>query len=134
MESIPSVVVTRAQWDYCGLDRYTQPGFNCFVENYGEPCSGIYCYNNNTYISIFVQKCEDPVSVLVHYDYYDYDFGFEEFQYVYNQSETVENDGYYSYYSYYYGYDSSGQFVEPGSYTGILDRNASHLGFEVNCV
>ena len=69
------------------------------------------------YLSVFVEECEDPASVLVHYDLYDED-SFDEFQYVFNQSEIVDNDGIYSY-------------GDSGRYTGIMARNASHLGFEV---
>ena len=69
------------------------------------------------YLSVFVEECEDPASVLVHYDLYNED-SFDEFQYVFNQSEIVDNDGIYSY-------------GDSGRYTGIMARNASHLGFEV---
>ena len=61
----------------------------------------------------FVDECQDPVTVAVHYDSYYPDY--VEFQYVYNQSEIVDN----------YGQGDTGR------YSGILARNASHLGFEV---
>ena len=67
-----------------------------------------------------MEKCEDPVTVEVYYSkliYYDTitDGFYDDFQYEYNQSEAVEND------------------VGSGlsTYTAIMDRNASHLGFEV---
>ena len=60
-----------------------------------------------------MEECQDPVSVEVHYDSYYPDY--VEFQYVYNQSEIVDN----------YGQGDTGR------YSGILARNASHLGFEV---
>ena len=64
------------------------------------------------------------------YDHYDSRTGhFEDFQYLFNQSESVENDGIYSYYDY-YDYSGFGD-VDTGIFTAIMERNASHLGFEV---
>ena len=59
------------------------------------------------YTAVFIQKCEDPVTV----DVYVFDDADVAFYYSYNESETVD-----------YGQDS---------YTGILERNATHLGFMV---
>ena len=81
---------------------------------YGDPCSGLYCYDRDFYYDFTVQKCEDPVTVEVYYDIYRDGF-YDYFEYEYNQSETVDNDG-----------DSGLSY-----YTAIMDRNASHLGFEV---
>ena len=61
-----------------------------------------------------MQKCEDPVTVEVYYDIYTDGF-YDYFQYEYNQSEAVDND--------------VGRGLS--TYTAIMDRNASHLGFEV---
>ena len=62
------------------------------------------------YLEFFVQKCEDPVSVDVFVELTDEHN--HDFSYLYNQSETVD-----------YGQES---------YTGILERNATHLGFMVS--
>ena len=126
MYTFPPVFLASAQsgWEPCAeLYHYTSIHQNCYVESFGEPCSELYCYDNTSFVDITVQDCEDPVTVFVHVDYlYDYDgeFFFREFQYKYNQSEAVENTGVYSY-------------GDDGLYSVIMDRNESHLGFEV-CV
>ena len=64
-----------------------------------------------------MEECQDPVTVAVRYGTYgdtDVDYSNSvEFQYVYNQSEIVDQG-------------------DTGRYSGILARNASHLGFEVS--
>ena len=68
---------------------------------------------------MFVEECQDPVSIVVHYELYgDVGSTYVEFQYVFNQSEVVDNDGIYSY-------------GETERYTVTMARNASHVGFEV---
>ena len=68
---------------------------------------------------MFVEECQDPVSIVVHYEHYgDVGSTYVEFQYVFNQSEVVDNDGIYSY-------------GETERYTVTMARNASHVGFEV---
>ena len=67
-----------------------------------------------------MEKCEDPVTVEVYYSKYIYhdtftDGFYDDFQYKYNQSEAVDND--------------VGRGLS--TYTAIMDRNASHLGFKV---
>ena len=60
-----------------------------------------------------VQRCEDPVTVDVLVELYDQDMDYYyEFFYLYNQSETVD--------------------IGQESYTGILERNATHLEFMVS--
>ena len=113
--SLSSPPVTLAQdhdWTSCAsLQLYVNEHPECYVEDFGEPCSGLYCevINGNHYIYsvVFIQKCEDPVTV----DAYVFDDADVAFYYSYNESETVD-----------YSQDS---------YTGILERNATHLGFMV---
>ena len=141
VQDIPSfstAIVTQAQsgaYSSCGsLQHYIDehPRISCYI--YGDPCSGMSCNSyglNGThyvYVSFTVQKCEDPVTV---YTYGDVGFNtghYLYFSYEFNKSETVDTYGYgYDYYyEYDYGYDHN-----LSSYTAILDRNASHLGFEV---
>ena len=66
----------------------------------------MYCSDVSTFVSFIVQKCEDPVTVDVYFE------GAHNFAYSYNQSEIVDN------------------VVD--NYTGILERNATHLGFMVS--
>ena len=90
----------------------------------GGYCAGLNCYSAiysgdsryeeiSTDLEFLVQKCEDPVTVYINVvvlngeranNYY--------FGHLYNQSETVDS--------------------YPGSYTGILERNATHVGFMVS--
>ena len=68
-----------------------------------------------------MDECKDPVTVLVDYaawTAYDGDCiedysNSVDFRYVYNKSEIVDQG-------------------DTGRYSGILARNASHLGFEVS--
>ena len=130
--SLLPVILTSAQSgdDSCSsLNQYVVWNPNCYIYSFGAPCSGLYCYDDttNTYVEIEVNECEDPVSVLVFYEHYDSTIRhYEEFQYLFNQSESVENDGIYSYYDY-----SGFGDVDAGTFTAIMERNASHLGFEV---
>ena len=114
---LPVTLAQAQDWTSCAsLQHYVSEHPDCFVEDFGEPCSGLYCYSENeyqyyTYLEFFVQKCEDPVTVEVYLDIFE-DNDDHFFNYLYNQSETVD-----------YG---------QGSYTGILERNATHLGFMVS--
>ena len=95
---------------------YFQSHPSCSIYDYDAHeggCSGFYCSWNSSFIEVYVEECQDQVSVAAHYDSYYPDY--VEFQYVYNQSEIVDN----------YGQGDTGR------YSGILARNASHLGFEV---
>ena len=125
-----SVPIAHAQNYSCeSLEQYVDQHSDqdCYIYQY-PPCSGMSCSDQggstaNTYASIYIQRCEDPVTVYTyvdvyqngHYHYYSYEF---------NQSETVDT------YGYYYDYDDHGNH-NLSSLTAILDRNASHLGFEV---
>ena len=127
--SVPIAIVAHAQNYSCeSLEQYVDQHSDqdCYI--YQNPlCYGMYCSNHggstaNRYASLFVQRCEDPVTVYTyasvnqsgHYHYYSY---------VFNQSETVDTNGYFS------DHDHSNHNLS--SLTAILDRNASHLGFEV---
>ena len=117
---------TNSPWDSCSsVQSYVQSHPNCYIDNFegsgfSDSCSGFFCYTNYNYTDIYVNECEDPVSVAVYYDSYgDYDYDYSNyyhFQYAFNQSETVDNDASYG---------------DSGRYTAIMARNASHLGFEV---
>ena len=113
----PTVILASAQdWDSCdSLQHYVDLHPNCSISNYGEPCSGLFCYDYvsfSYYYNFIVQKCEDPVTVdvFVYWNSHDNVSYYDYFDYLYNQSETVDSNG---------------------SYTAIMERNASHLGFEV---
>ena len=132
----PPVSTTSAQTptdssqDSCSsVYSYVQSRPSCYIYDYDydtheEGCSAFYCSWNSSFIDVNVEECQDPVSVAVLYARYggdytseDYDYSdYVEFQYVYNQSETVDN--------YAWG--------DTGKYSGILARNASHLGFGVS--
>ena len=112
------------------FEQYVDQHPGCYILTYSyEPCLGIRCseYNGSTYIysSFYVQRCQDPVTVYAsasvrkdgRYYYLSHSF---------DQSETVNTNGYY--YSYDYHYHNHHQ---NSSYTAILDRNSSHLDFEV---
>ena len=137
--SFSTAIVTHAQsgaYSSCGsLQHYIDghPHMSCYI--YEDSCSGMSCYgygiNGTNYVStsFTVQKCEDPVTV---YTYASISIGhhYFSFSYEFNKSETIDSDGhYYYYYDYDYDYD-----YNLSSYTAILDRNASHLGFEVHNV
>ena len=68
--------------------------------------------------SFSVRRCQDPVNVYTYASMYQ-NGRYHYYYYTFYQSETLDNPGYY-----YYNRNTS--------YTAILDRNASHLGFEVN--
>ena len=107
--------VTAQDWTSCAsLQHYVNEHPDCYVLEFGEPCSGLYCYgSDDTYLDFFVQKCEDPVTVDVFVELTDEHTQYHhDFYYLFNQSETVD-----------YGKES---------YTGILERNATHLGFMVS--
>ena len=106
------------------------PGCYIYYNYYDEICYGMRCSgsgpngSNITYLytRFNVQRCQDPVTVST-YAYMYQNGRYHGFSYTFDQSETVDNLDYY----YYYYYDS----YDDVSYTAILDRNASHLGFEV---
>ena len=113
------------------LEQYVDEHPDCYVyHSYyyhnDEPCSGIRCVGsgpndtNITYLftSFTVQRCQDPVTLYTYTNVYQNDLH-HYYLYIFNQSERVDNVGYY-----YHHYLNT-------SYTAILDRNASHLGFEV---
>ena len=106
---------THSSQDSCSsVYSYFQSHPSCYVYDTREGgCSGFNCSWNNSFLEVNVEECQDPVTVAVHYD--SYYSGYVEFQYVYDQSEIVDNYGQ----------------VDTGRYSGILARNASHLGFEV---
>lgn len=89
------------------LQHYKDTHPNCVAYT----CSELMCNDNITRVDITVQKCEDPVTVDVFMSSEGGDFA-----YLFDQSETVET------------YDGS------NSFTAIMDRNASDLGFEVQCM
>lgn len=126
---VPIAVVAHAQNDSCeSLEEYVDQHSNLSCYIYQNPlCYGMYCSNQGgsttiTYGGFYVQRCEDPVTVYTyarviqsgHYHYYSYTF---------NQSETVDTNGYFS------DHDHSNHNLS--SLTAFLDRNSSHLGFEV---
>ena len=64
-------------------------------------------------MDVFFRKCEDPVTVATFVELYnEYVDISHEFFYIYDQSETVS--------------------YHQMSYTGILERNATYLGFMVS--
>ena len=73
-------------------------------------CSNIICSSTNFNINAFAKEC--PVSVHIQFELYYV----TELTHVFSKSETVETQ------------DSNG---DTWNYTGIMARNASHLGFEV---
>ena len=131
--SFATAIVTQAQsgaYSSCGsLQHYINEHLPISCRIYGDPCYGMSCYNygiNDTryvYASFTVQKCEDPVTVYT-YAYVTTANHYLSFSYQFNKSETID----YYHYDYDYDYDNL------SSYTAILDRNATHLGFEVNVV
>ena len=112
------------------FEQYVDEHPDCYIyHTYGdhEICYGMRCRggpngSNITYLytSFSVHRCQDPVTVYT-YARLRYQNGpYHRYTYTFDQSETVDNlDPYY----YYDGLNTS--------YTAILDRNASHLGFEV---
>ena len=64
-------------------------------------------------MSVYISNCEDPAYVEVNVDYTNEDLSdYHEFYYYFNQSETVNN--------------------EYGTYSAIVERNSSFLGFMVS--
>ena len=90
------------------------PYLHCYIEGNGEQCLGLSCGNESIVImDFFVRSCEDPVTVNTQVELYDeYRDYAHEFYYIYGQSETV--------------------IYHQMSYTGILERNATYLGFMVS--
>ena len=92
-----------------------QPYANCDIKSNGELCLGMSCDNESIglYTAFFVRRCEDPVTVKAYVELYDEYIDYtHEFYYIYDQSETV--------------------IYHQMSYTGILERNATYLGFMVS--
>ena len=120
-------IVAHAQnYSFCeSLEQYVDEHPSCYIYQsyYDEICYGMYCSgsgpngSNITYLyrSFSVQRCQDPVTVST-YAYMRRNGRYHRFSYTFDQSETVD-----------YYYDS----YKDRSYKAILDRNASHLGFEV---
>ena len=72
------------------------------------------CSEAKFYLEVVVKQCVNPASVDVKCMSYG-KRNYTMFEYVFQQSETVSNEG--------NGYTRL--------YTGVVARNASHLGFEV---
>lgn len=102
------MIFTQAQNSCGSLQHYVDTHQGCHINR--DSCSGLSCYDNITNISFIVQNCEDPVTVDV---YVESNKGGDPayLSYQFNQSETVN--------------------TEFNSFTAIMDRNASHLGFMV---
>ena len=75
------------------------------------------CFEDKFYLRIIVKQCVNPASVYVECNLYG-KRNSTRFEYVFQQSETVSNEG----------RESNG---DTRLYTGVVARNASHLGFEV---
>ena len=118
-----SLLVTLAQaQDYTScapLQHYISEHGDCdeILSSFSGYCAGIVCYRESSdhyeHMHFVVQRCEDPVTVDVLVELYDQDMDYYyEFFYLYNQSETVD--------------------IGQESYTGILERNTTHLEFMVS--
>ena len=112
------------------FEQYVDQHPDCYIQTYSyEPCLGISCSDRNgsmyIYSSFDVHRCQDPVTVYV-YGSVRKDGRFY-FSHQFDQSETVDTNGYYYGSDYYYHDDHQ----NISSYTAILDRNFTHLGFEV---
>ena len=75
------------------------------------------CSGKKFYLTVNVKRCIHLASVYVEYTLYGKG-NYTKFEYVFHQSETVSNEG----------RESNGDTM---LYTGVVARNASHLGFEV---
>ena len=127
--SVFIAIVAHAQNYSCEhLEQYVDEHPSCYLyRTYSdEICYGMYCRGSgpngsditSLYRSFSVQRCRDPVTVYT-YTYFFRNGYYYRYSYTFDQSETVDNP----YYYYYNGRNTS--------YTGILERNATHLGFEV---
>ena len=77
------------------------------------------CTDSKLYLIVVVKRCVNPASVDVKCMLYGKrPWNYSKFEYVFQQSETVSNEG----------RESNG---DTRLYTGVVARNASHLGFEV---
>ena len=81
-------------------------------------CSHIICSENDFYLEVRVRECTNPAPVEITYGWCGQIPA--NIKYVFEQSETVRN----------VSKQSNG---DTKRYTGIVARNASHLGFEVLC-
>ena len=84
----------------------------------GHECFIMYCSGDTFDLKVVVKRCVYPASVDVKCLLYGRNHTM--FEYVFQQSETVSNEG----------RESNGDTM---LYTGVVARNASHLGFEVLC-
>ena len=115
--TVLSLLVTLAQaQDYTScafLHHYISEHPECEILDYGRLCSGVSCHGYAINTDFIVRKCQDPITVDMFVEFYDEfrDFS-REFYYIYDHSETVN--------------------YRQKSYTGILERNATHLGFMVS--
>ena len=74
------------------------------------------CSEAKFYLEVVVKQCVNPASVDVKCMLYPKrPWNYTMFEYVFHQSETVSNEG----------------REDTRLYTGVVARNASHLGFEV---
>ena len=80
-------------------------------------CFIMYCSADTFDLKVVVKQCVDPASVDVKCMSYGKG-NYTKFEYVFQQSETVRSEG----------RESNG---DTRLYTGVVARNASHLGFEV---
>ena len=75
------------------------------------------CSDTKFYLTVIVKQCVNPASVDVKCALYG-KRNYTKFEYVFQQSETVRSEG----------RENNG---DTRLYTGVVARNASHLGFEV---
>ena len=127
--SVIIAIVAHAQNYSCEhLEQYAEEqGCYLYRNYYDKICYGMRCSgsgpngSNITYLyrRFSVQRCQDPVTVYTYVRMRRNGY-YYRFSYTFDQSETIDNP-----YDYYY---YNGRNI---SYTAILDRNATHLGFEV---
>ena len=110
--------LTASPWDSCSFVKgYADSHIKCHLSIFCmNCCSLIICSEVDFYLKVRVRECANPASVEVTYGWYGENPAY--FKYVFEQSETVRN----------VSKQSNG---DTRRYTGIVARNASHLGLEV---
>ena len=83
----------------------------------GIDCFLITCSEAKFYLEVVVKQCVNPASIYVKCALYG-KTNYTKFEYVFQQSETVRSEG----------RESN---ADTSLYTGVVARNASHLGFKV---
>ena len=85
---------TASPWDSCSsVQSYLDSHPHCYTNLFDEiDCYHMTCSDAKLYLLVIVKQCVNPASVYVDYTLYG-KRNYTKFEYVFQQSETVSNEG-----------------------------------------